>query len=98
MTLQPESDPPANAEAARWFAQAQARAQARDADGARRLLEQAAQAGHLPAQMQLGAWDLIGLGGPVDLTAAVARLRDAAERGHAPAMTLHAQVKGFDAT
>jgi TPR repeat protein len=35
---------------------------------------------------------MIGLGGPVELTAAVDRLRVAADRGHATAMTLHAQL------
>lgn len=49
-------------------------------------------AGHLPARMQLGAWDLIGLGGPVDVPAALAHLHDAAGRGYAPAMTLLAQL------
>jgi len=82
----------ASADAARLFAEAQARIRAGDADGARRLLVDAARAGNLPAALQLGAWELIGLGGAVDMPAAIARLRDAADRGHAPAATLYAQL------
>lgn len=81
-----------DAEAARLFGEAQTLSRTGDAAGARRLLEDAAQAGHLPAQLQLGAWDLIGLAGPVNVAAAVARLRDAADRGHPPAATLYAQL------
>lgn len=80
------------AAAARLFAEAQERTRAGDADGARRLLVDAARAGSLPAAMQLGAWELIGLGGPVDMPLAIARLRDAADRGHAAAATLYAQL------
>jgi len=80
------------ADAARWFGQAQAHTQAGDAHGARRLLEAAAQAGHAPALLQLGAWSLIGLAGPVDVPAAVAHMQAAAQRGHLPAMTLYAQL------
>jgi hypothetical protein len=85
---------PANpgATQATLFGRAQAQMQAGDAHGARRLLEEAAQAGHLPALLQLGVWDLIGLGGPVDLPAAAARVAEAADRGHLPAATLHAQL------
>lgn len=85
-------DTPAEATAARLLAEAQARTRAGDADGARRLLVEAARAGSLPAATQLGAWELIGLGGAADIPAAVARLRDAADRGHAPAATLFAQL------
>ena len=85
-------DTPDEAAAARLFAEARARTRAGDADGARRLLVDAARAGSLPAAMQLGAWELIGLGGPADIPSAVARLRDAAGRGHAPAATLYAQL------
>jgi hypothetical protein len=81
-----------DADAARLFAQAQVRTRSGDAAGARQLLLAAALAGSLPAAVQLGVWDLIGLGGPVDVPAAVARLRDAADRGHAPANTLYAQL------
>lgn len=83
---------PGEAAAARLLAEALARTRAGDADGARRLLVDAARAGSLPAAMQLGAWELIGLGGPVDMPAAIDRLRDAADRGHAPAATLFAQL------
>lgn len=94
MSAGPETGNDANtsADAARLVGEAQARFRAGDADGARRLLVDAARAGSLPAAMQLGAWELIGLGGPVDVSAAVARLRDAADRGHAPAATLYAQL------
>ncbi|MGQ3052631.1 MAG: 2OG-Fe(II) oxygenase [Roseateles sp.] len=74
------------------FGQAQVRTRAGDADGARRLLQEAAQAGHLPALLQLGVWDILGLAGPVDLPTAVARVRDAADLGHLPAITLYAQL------
>ncbi len=74
------------------FDQAQARTRAGDAPGARSLLELSAQAGHQAALLQLGIWDLVGLAAPVDVPAAVARLREAATRGHAPAMTLSAQL------
>ena len=83
---------PDEAAAARFLAEAQARTRAGDADGARRLLVDAARAGSLPAAMQLGAWELIGLGGPADMPLAIARLRDAADRGHASASTLYAQL------
>ncbi len=88
------SDPvgPEGIEATRLFGEAQARHHAGDAAGARSLLEQSARAGHRGALLQLGVWDLIGLAGPMDLGAAVARVREAATRGHAPAMTLHAQL------
>jgi hypothetical protein len=94
MSAGPNSGNPASAsaDAARLFAEAQARIRAGDADGARRLLVDAARAGNLPAALQLGAWELIGLGGAVDMPAAIARLRDAADRGHAPASTLYAQL------
>jgi len=85
-------DTPDEAAAARLFAAAQARTRAGDAVGARRLLVDAARAGSLPAAMQLGAWELIGLGGPVDMPVAIDRLRDAADRGHAAAATLFAQL------
>jgi hypothetical protein len=79
-------------DAARLFADAQARARAGDAEGARGLLVEAARAGSLPAAMQLGAWELIGLGGSADIPSAVARLCDAADRGHASASALYAQL------
>jgi hypothetical protein len=85
-------DTPDEAAAAHLLAEAQARTRAGDADGARRLLVDAVRAGSLPAAVQLGAWELIGLGGPVDMPAAIARLRDAADRGHAAAATLYAQL------
>ncbi|MFN9744400.1 MAG: 2OG-Fe(II) oxygenase [Betaproteobacteria bacterium] len=78
--------------AALAFAEAQRHAHAGDAAAARERLVQAAQGGHLPAQWQLGLWDLIGLAGKVDVQAAVVRLRDAAGRGHLPAVALHAQL------
>lgn len=81
-----------DAEATRLFAQAQVCAQTGDADAARRLLVEAADAGNLPAALQLGTWELIGLGGPADVPAALRRLCDAADRGLASAMTLHAQL------
>lgn len=81
-----------NAAAATLFAAAQARTRAGDVEGARKLLLDAAEAGSLPATLQLGAWELIGLGGPADVPAAVARVRSAADRGHAPANTLYAQL------
>jgi hypothetical protein len=81
-----------NAAGAQLVAEAQARTREGDAEGARRLLLDAAKAGSLSAALQLGAWELIGLGGPVDEPAAVARLRDAAERGHGPAAALYAQL------
>lgn len=81
-----------DADAARLLQDAQARSRAGDAEGARRLLEDAARAGSLPAALQLGAWELIGLGGPADVPAAITRLREAAGRGHAPASTLVAQL------
>lgn len=80
------------AEAARRFSDAQALTRAGDAAGARRLLVEAVGAGSLPAALQLGAWELIGLGGPIDVVAGMTRLRDAADRGHAPAGTLYAQL------
>jgi hypothetical protein len=79
-------------DSAQLFADAQARARTGDAEGARGLLQEAALAGSLPAAMQLGAWELIGLGGPADIPSAVARLREAADRGHASASTLYAQL------
>jgi hypothetical protein len=88
----PETQPPQAADAARLFNEAQARTRAGDAESARRLLAQAAQAGHLQALLQLGVWDLIGLGGPVDVPGAQARVRAAAQRGFPPALTLHAQL------
>lgn len=84
--------PGPTADAAALFAEAHARTRAGDVEAARRLLNDAAEAGSLHAALQLGAWELIGLGGPVDLPAAVARVRDAADRGHAPANTLYAQL------
>jgi hypothetical protein len=81
-----------NADAERLFAEAQARARSGDAVEARQLLADAAQAGSLPAALQLGVWEMIGLGGPVDVLAAVARLHDTADRGYAPANTLYAQL------
>lgn len=92
MAVAHDSISPESADAARWFGEAQARTRAGDIGGARRLLDQAALAGHLPALLQLGAWDLIGLAGPVDVPAAVARVRNAADLGHLPAMTLYAQL------
>ncbi len=83
---------PGGADPARLFSQAQALTRSGDAPGARQLLEAAAQAGHGPALLQLGVWHLIGLAGPVDVPAAVARLREAAHGGHLPAVTLHAQL------
>lgn len=80
------------ADAEGLMAQAQARAQAGDTVGARAWLARAVEAGHLPAMLQLGIWDLIGLGGAADPAAAAARLRAAAGRGHRPAMTLTAQL------
>lgn len=74
------------------MAEARARTNAGDAAGARRLLDQAAQAGHGPALLQLAVWDLIGLGGPVLVPAAVARLRQAAAQGLVPALPLLAQL------
>lgn len=81
-----------DAHSAQLFNEAQLRARAGDAHGARALLMEAAQAGHRPALLQLGIWDLLGLAGPVDLPAAVARVRHAADLGHSPAMTLYAQL------
>lgn len=92
MSANPGSNSPPGDDAPRWFSEAQACTRAGDAPGARRLLEQAAQAGHGPARLQLGVWDLIGLAGPVDVAAAVAHLRAAALRQHLPAVTLHAQL------
>lgn len=82
----------ANADAAALFAEAQVRSRSGDFEGARKLLTDAARADSLSAALQLGVWDLIGLGAPVDVPAAVARLRGAADRGHAPANTLYAQL------
>lgn len=79
-------------DAAHWFAEAQERARIGDGVGARHWLALAAKAGHAPALLQLGAWDLLGLAGPADVPSAVARLRDAADRGHPPAATLLAQL------
>jgi hypothetical protein len=98
MSVAQDSTTPPDTDALRWFAEAQARTRAGDAAGARALLMSAAQARHAPALLQLGAWDLIGLGGPVDLPAAVAHLREAAEQGHLPAMTLFAQLVAAGAT
>jgi prolyl 4-hydroxylase len=92
MTDSPDPLRPGGDDAAQLFGQAQARTRAGDAAGARGLLRQAAQAGHLPALLQLGVWDLIGVAGPVDVPAAVAALRDAADRGQLPAVTLYAQL------
>jgi prolyl 4-hydroxylase len=63
-----------------------------DAAGGRRLLEDAALGGSLPAAVQLAIWELVGLGGPPDVVAAAARLRDVADRGHAHANALYAQL------
>lgn len=82
----------ANADAAALFAEAQLRSRSSDADGARKLLSDAARADSLPAAVQLGVWDLLGVAGPVDLPAAVARLREAADRAYPPANTLYAQL------
>jgi hypothetical protein len=84
------SDP--HADATKLFAEAQQRTRAGDVEGARRLLVDAADAGSLPAALQLGAWELIGLGAVPDVPAAIARVRDAADRGHVAAKTLHAQL------
>jgi prolyl 4-hydroxylase len=92
MPVAPDSISPDAVDAERCFDQALERTRHGDADGARGLLETAAQAGHLPALLQLGVWDLIGLAGPVDVPVAVARVRDAANQGHVPAMTLYAQL------
>jgi hypothetical protein len=89
-TSSPES--PAHSDAAALFAEAQHRSRSGDVAGARKLLRDAARANSLPAATQLGAWDLIGVGGSVDVPAAVARLREAADRGHPPANTLYAQL------
>lgn len=66
--------------------------QSGDAAAARELLQQAAQANCLPAAVQLGTWELAGLGGPTDVMAATRRLYAAAELGHANACTLFAQL------
>ncbi len=92
MSTAPHSISPDSADAARLFGDAQAITRAGDAAGARSLLETAAQAGHLPALLQLGAWNLIGLAGLVDVPAAVAQVRKAADCGHLPALTLYAQL------
>ena len=92
MSLASDSIIPDDADAERLFGEAQASTRAGEVDGARGLLEAAAKAGHLPALLQLGAWDLIGVAGPVDVPAAVARVRDAADRGHLPAITMLAQL------
>lgn len=77
---------------AAWLAAAQARLQAGDAEGARRLMGEAANAGSVIAAVQLGIWELIGLGGPTDVEGAVRRLRGAADRGHPAAAALSAQL------
>ncbi|MFG6414232.1 2OG-Fe(II) oxygenase [Roseateles sp. DC23W] len=92
MTIAAISTSPDEAHAARLFKDAQARTRDGDVASARTLLQQAAQAAHLPALLQLGVWDLLGMAGPVDLLAAVERVRDAAQRGYLPAMTLYAQL------
>jgi prolyl 4-hydroxylase len=92
MAVASPSPHPDDAHSAQWFNEAQARTRSGDAEGARALLLKAAQADHLPALLQLGIWDLLGLAGPVDVPAAVARVRDAADLGHLPALTLHAQL------
>jgi prolyl 4-hydroxylase len=92
MSMAPDPMPPGDAVALRTFREAQARAQAGDAAAARRLLADAAAAGHAPAWLQLAVWSLIGLAGPVDAPAALAQLRTAVQRGHAPALTLLAQL------
>lgn len=74
------------------LAAAQARTQAGDVQGARGLLQAAALAGSLPAMLQLGVWDLIGLGAPVDVPGAVQRIRAAGDRGHPQANALYAQL------
>lgn len=63
-----------------------------DAAAARELLQQAAQANCLPAAVQLGTWELAGLGGPADVMAATRRLHAAAELGDATACMLFAQL------
>ncbi|WP_422010295.1 2OG-Fe(II) oxygenase [Roseateles sp.] len=92
MAVASDSITPDHADSAQLFSEAQARTGAGDADGARSLLQRAAQAGHLPALLQLGIWDLVGLAGPVDVATAVVRVRDAAVLGHLPARTLYAQL------
>lgn len=74
------------------LAAVQHRLQSGDADSARELLQQVAQAGSLRAAVQLATWELAGLGGPTDVAAAAGRLRVAAESGDAPACTLFAQL------
>lgn len=74
------------------LAAARSRLEAGDAEGARGLLRKAAEASSLPAAVQLGIWELLGLGGSRDVTAAAARLHDAADRGHVGASTIFAQL------
>jgi prolyl 4-hydroxylase len=81
---------PQNVEA--LLAAAQNRLQSGDAVAARELLQEAAQAHSLRAAVQLGIWELAGLGGPADTAAAVRRLRAAAELGDATACSLYAQL------
>lgn len=74
------------------LAAAQSRLQSGDAVAARELLQEAAQAHSVRASVQLGIWELAGLGGPTDPAAAVRRLRGAAELGDGTACSLYAQL------
>lgn len=74
------------------LAAARNRLEAGDAAAARELLQQAARADSLSAAVQLGTWELAGLGGPPDVAAAARRLRAAAELGDAAACVLFAQL------
>lgn len=98
MSVAPESGSALGTDAERCFGQAQAKTRAGDVESARALLQTAAEAGHAAALLQLGAWDLLGLGAPVNVPAAVARLHEAAQRGLLPAMTLFAQLVAAGAT
>jgi hypothetical protein len=66
--------------------------QSGEAGVARELLHQAAGVGNLRAAVQLGTWELAGLGGTSDVPAAVRRLQAAAELGEASACTWVAQL------
>ncbi len=74
------------------LAGAMSRFKAGDAVAGRQMLQEATAAGYLPAAVQLAVWELIGLGGPLDVGAAAGRLRDAADRGDGPASVLFAQL------
>jgi len=74
------------------LAEAQRRLQSGDAGSARALLQRAAHVDSPRAAVQLGIWELAGLGGPIDVAAAVNRLRTAAVLGDATACGLFAQL------